>query len=344
MNKNESAAGGVVQKKRPRVKNIRRDPRLIVVFALALTMGVVALFQLTHLRSSEFQMPQLTPRRMIDFSNRANLSSKAEFKDAREEPVLRVAIAPVLSPEHSLRFYRDLIDYLAVELRRKAVLLQRDSYAETNDLVRYGLCDLALVCTYSFVRGESEFGMEVLATPVVDGATHYYSLIIVGSANQANSLLDLRGQRFASADIISTSGWLYPALWLKERGIAATRFFAEHLIVGSHDRSIRAVASGYADAAAVHSLVYSHMLKEDPAIARKTRIIQKSPAYGMPPLVVSPNIDPGLREELQSVLLGMNRNESGRSVLRDLDIEEFIIPEDTLYDDIRRSVNIWETP
>jgi phosphonate transport system substrate-binding protein len=166
----------------------------------------------------------------------------------------------------------------------------------------------------------------------------------VGSGNQANSLLDLRDQRFASADIISTSGWLYPALWLKERGIVAKQFFAEHLVVGSHDRSIRAVASGYANAAAVHSLVYNHLVREDPEISRKTRIIQKSPAYGMPPLVVSPNIDPELREDLLSVLLGMHQDESGHSVLKDLNIEKFIIPEDTLYDDIRRSVRIWETP
>jgi phosphonate transport system substrate-binding protein len=185
--------------------------------------------------------------------------------------------------------------------------------------------------------------MEVLAVPVVDGEIKYYSLILVSEDSQANSLTELRGQRFASADIISTSGWLYPAMWLKERGIDANEFFSEHLLVGSHDRSIRAVAFGYADAAAVHSLVYEQMVKDNPELSKRTRIIQKSPPYGMPPVVVSPEIDPVLKNQLASTLVSMHRDTTGSGVLSELNIDRFVVPEKGLYDDVRMAVNAWES-
>lgn len=322
---------------------MRLDSRLFILLSVVLVVVVVVLFRLTSSQPSQLNNPELVPQRTVDFSKPGRLSSDLRSEEISEKPVLRVAIAPVLSPENSIQVYEGLVEYLAGELGRQPVLQQRKSYAETNDLVRYGLCDLALVCTYSLVRGEQEFGMEVLAIPVVDGATSYNSLILVSADNQADSLLELRDQRFASADIISTSGWLYPAMWLKERGIDANEFFAEHLIVGSHDRSIRAVVSGYADAAAVHSLVYEQMVRDSPETSRKTRIVKKSPPYGMPPVVVPPDIDPLLREGLLSTFLSMHQNAIGSRLLTELNIDRFVVPEDALYDDIRRAVRIWES-
>jgi len=319
------------------------DSRFIILLSVSLAFAVVALFQLKGSESSPPISQVLVPERFVDLSKPSGGSRDPRSDDDSEKPALRVAVAPVLSPEESIQMYEGLVEYLAGALGRRPVFLQRKSYAETNDLVRYGLCDLALVCTYSLVRGEQEFGMEVLAVPVVDGVTEYHSLIVVSEANPADSLTELRGQRFASADIISTSGWLYPAMWLKERGINADEFFSEHLIVGSHDRSIRAVASGYADAAAVHSLVYEQVVNGSPEISGKTRIIQKSPPYGMPPVVVSPDIDPALRDESSSTLLSMHQNSTGKGVLKEIGIDRFVAPEAAIYDDIRKAVKAWES-
>ena len=68
------------------------------------------------------------------------------------------------------------------------------------------------------------------------------SFIIVPADSKAQSLLDLRGKRFASCDIISQTGWIYPAIWLLQHGENPREFFAEHIICGSHDRALRAVA------------------------------------------------------------------------------------------------------
>lgn len=236
--------------------------------------------------------------------------------------------------------YADLVDYLAKKTNRRPSFLQRASYAAVNDLVRYRRCDMALICTYAFVRGEHEFGMEILAIPKIGGKTTYQSYILVPESSSAGSLLDLRGKRFASADFRSNSGWLYPVTWLLEQGEKHHRFLGKHEITGSHDLSILAVSQGYVDGAAVHSLVYEKMARDDPTILSRTKIIQRSEPFGMPPLVVHPNIDPALKEELYSVLITMHLNEEGKNILMSLDIDQFVPPNLEDYDDVRRAAKI----
>ena len=67
----------------------------------------------------------------------------------------------------------------------------------------------------------------------------------------------------------------------------AEQFFLEHVQTGSHDRSVLAVARGYVDGAAVHSLVLDPMPEET---RRAVRVVQKSPPYGVAPVVTAPGL------------------------------------------------------
>ena len=256
---------------------------------------------------------------------------------------LRIAFAPVISPEKSIAIYQDLARYLAHQLDKEAVMLPRGTYAEINELVRDRHCDVALVCTYPFVRGEQDFGMEALVVPVVEGATTYNSLILVPMSSEAGSLADLRDKRFAGADLMSTSGWLFPALWLQSRGEDPESFFSEIVVAGSHDRSIQAVVSGYVDAAAVHSLVYRTMVEEDPSILTRTKIIQKSSPYGMPPFVIHPQMAPALKAQVRDVLLRMHEDPDGGKILSEIGIDRFVIADGAIYDSVRKAVDLWES-
>ncbi len=285
------------------------------------------------------------PRRSIDLSEPAIEyadPSLSEGVRGTAAPALCVVIAPIISPERSLEVYREFVSYLAGRLSRRPVFLQRQSYTEVNDLVRYDFADLALVCTYALIRGEKEFGMELLVVPQIRGAITYRSYIITAQTSTVGSLDELGGKSFASCDLMSSSGWLYPATWLIEHGKNPRSFFSRHMITGSHDRSIIAVATGLAEAAAVDSLVYDQMKVEDPTLAARTRIIQESPPFGMLPVVVSPRIDPTLKRTLYSILVTMHEDEVGSRLLRGLGFDRFIKPDPRLYDEVRRMATIWE--
>ena len=326
----------------PRPPQQRRRRLLYVLLLLGAGVVIFVLYNFAELIRHNRMDSRFTPQRQINLDEPAQPSDGGQPLEAVRGPSLRVAIAPVISPEKSFQVYREFVDYIAEKLDRTPVFLQRETYAKVNDLVRSDRCDVAFVCTYAFVRGEREFGMEALAVPEIGGVVTYHSLILVPRSSQATALPDLRGRSFASADIMSNSGWLYPAIWLKDHGEDANTFFKEHVITGSHDRSVMAVVSGYVDGAAVDSLVYDQMVDEDPSIAQKTRTILKSPPFGMPPIVVPQEIDPVLKQQLLTVLLDMHADPEGKKILTSLRINRFVVPDDGLFDSVREASKAWE--
>jgi phosphonate transport system substrate-binding protein len=254
-------------------------------------------------------------------------------------PPFRFAVAPIVAPEMSLVMYHDLARYLGRRLGRDGRLVLFDNYAAVNAAIRRGECDLAFICTYAYVTGARDGYLELAVGPVIHGETTYHSWIIVPAASEARSLADLRGRRFASADLLSTSGWLYPASRLIEMGEDPTRFFGEHLVTRSHDRSIVAVADGHADGAAVDHLVFLQMPE---SVRSRLRVIEKSPAFGIPPFVFPLSLPAADRARVRDLLLEMDRHPEGRAVLREIGIDRFETIRPELYDPIRKSALAWE--
>lgn len=261
----------------------------------------------------------------------------AGASDARKVP-LRVAVAPVISPRESFKLYSVLLDYLAREIGRPVEFIQRRTYSEINDLVRYGHADVAFVCDYAYVVGQRDFGMRLLVVPQVAGTTFYRSYIIVPRGSQAQRLEDLRGQSFAFSDPLSSSGWLYPAYRLRLAGETPDGFFKRYVFTYSHDNTVKSVSDKLVDGGAVDSLVYDHMVSRDPRYAERTRVIERSDPWGNPPLVVHPRLDPQLRQQIQRVFLTMHEREEGRRILAELMIDRFIVLDERPYDPVRQMV------
>ncbi|MBI4379812.1 MAG: phosphate/phosphite/phosphonate ABC transporter substrate-binding protein [candidate division NC10 bacterium] len=248
---------------------------------------------------------------------------------------VRVAVAPVISPRENFRLYTPLVDYLADKLDRPVEFLQRPTYSEINDLVRNGHADIAFVCDYAYIQGKRDFGMQILAVPQIKGQRTYHSLLIVPAESEARSLENLHRKSFAFSDPLSSSGWLYPAFLLALKGQRPEGFFGRTVFTFSHDNTIRAVANRLVDGGAVDSLVYDFMVSQSPDLDRSLRVIGKSPAWGNPPVVVHPRIEPSLRERLRQILLSMHQDQRGKQLLANLMIDRFVSLDDTYYRDIR---------
>ena len=251
---------------------------------------------------------------------------------------LRVAVAAVISPQGTAESYQGLLEYLGAKLNRPVELVQRRTYSEINGLVESGFVDLAFVCTSAYVAGHDKFGMELLAAPQVGGATTYYSLLIVPADSSARGIADLRGKVFAFTDPMSNSGRMYPTYLVQQAGSTPDQFFARTFFTYSHDDAIRAVAEGLADGAAVDSLVYDFVVRGDPTVGQKTRIIHRSPAFGIPPVVVSPSIRPQLKAELQTLLLGMADTREGQQSLHAIGFDRFTVIDDSAYNSARELI------
>lgn len=254
---------------------------------------------------------------------------------ASEIVPLRVSVAAVVSPQGTAESYQLLLDYLAIKLERPVELVQRRTYDETNELVRTGAVDVAFVCTSAYITGHDSFGMTLLAAPEVDGLATYQSLLLVPASSSARSMADLRDKVFAFTDPISHSGRVYPTYVVEGLGETPETFFARTFFTYSHDDAIRAVASGLADGAAVDSLVYQFALERDPSLAEQIRVIHESPLFGIPPVVLGPDVRPQQRAVLQEILLGMRDDPAASAALAALGIDGFVSIEDAAYDSVR---------
>ncbi len=255
------------------------------------------------------------------------------------EVVLRVAFAGVLSPMETLMSYSQLVAYLEHALYRPVEIVQRSTYAEINDLIESQQVDLAFVCSLAYVMGNDDFGMELLVVPEVNGETVYYSYLIVPVKSEAENMVDLRGKSFAFTDPLSNSGRLAPTYRLYQMGETPDSFFSKYIFTYSHDNSIQAVAKGLFDGGAVDSLVYDYSVRREPEIGARTRIIEKSPPFGIPPVVVHPSLNGEIKARLRSLFLNMNHDEDGRTVLDGLNIDRFVMGNDASYDMIRSMVD-----
>lgn len=248
---------------------------------------------------------------------------------------IRIAAASILSPQETLRSYGAFFAYLEKKVGRPIELVQRQTYQETYDLLKYGSLDLAMVCTYVYVLGHDEIGLEVLAAPEVGGKPEYQSFVITRAESGITRFEELAGKRFAFTDPLSTTGRIYPLALLKAQGRDPGTFFESTTYTYSHDNSIAAVVRGVVDGAAVDSLVYEQWRRSHPDAADRLRVIDRSPVLPSPPIVASPRLDPRLRETFRTALLEMHRDPEGRAVLASLGIDRFVALPDSAYEPIR---------
>jgi phosphonate transport system substrate-binding protein len=259
---------------------------------------------------------------------------------ARSEQPLRIGMGAMITPKEGYVYYQRLQTYIGNRLGRKVQLVDRENYDEMNRLLESGDVDVAFVCAGPYVEGREKFGMELLAMPLVKGKPIYYSYIIVNKESPIKRFEELRGKVFAFADPKSNSGKLVPTYMLARMNETPDSFFGRYVFTYGHDQSIRAVAEKLVDGAAVDSLIWEYTALKNPKLTEQTRIITRSDPYGIPPVVVRPGIDPGLKLRLRDILLSAADNPEGKEILKGMMIDRFVAGDDANYDTIRQ-MNRW---
>jgi phosphonate transport system substrate-binding protein len=278
----------------------------------------------------------------VDKTQKIDLSVVQEPGLLQNDTAVKVAIASVVSPKESYGYYEEMIRYLSKKIGGNIKIVQRRSYEEVNDLLKNSEIDFAFICSGAYVSGKSGSGMKLLVAPQVNGNTTYNSYIIVPKNSSYTRFTDLRGKKFAFSDPLSNTGKFYPEYRLSFINETQESFFGvdengknNSFFTYSHDNSILAVAEQLADGAAVHSLVYEYMKTTKPEVVAKTRVIEVSPPYGIPPVVVSKDIDPFLEKRLKNIFLDMDKDEEGKKILYKVKIDMFVNLNDDAYDSIR---------
>jgi len=236
---------------------------------------------------------------------------------------LRIALGTGISPESNIEYYWTLVQYIERKIGRKVEVVQRHSYAEINYLLSLNLVDVALICSSSYILAGESTDLDLLAVPKIDGTYDYQSYIIVRNDSDLKEFKDLRDKRFAYSDPMSTTGFYYPTFRLGQLDSNPEQFLSSFFFSYSHDNSIHAVINGMADAAAVDSTVFNKVLRSNPEIIEKVRVIEKSPEFVNSPIVARAALDQDVKDKLVNLFITVEQDEEAKRVFKKYGIDGY---------------------
>lgn len=290
---------------------------------VVVSVGLILGKQLSHKAEPHVSFSEWVPVKQAEIKNH----------------VLRFAIASMVSPEETWITYKRLVEYIAKHIGNDTSMILRPTYAEVRELLEQEAVDSAFVCTGTYMACFDAGSVELLAVPEFKEGMRYQCLFIVRADSDIENVQDLRNRSFAFTDPESNTGCVVPKWIIRKHGFLPEIFFNRILFTKSHDRSIRAVAGGIIDGAGVDSLIYYSLVRTNPRLKEKLRIIWQSEAFGAPPIVVPIGLSEETKEKLRLILLAMSEDSEGREILDGLDIERFRKPVANEYDSAYR---IWK--
>jgi ABC-type phosphate/phosphonate transport system substrate-binding protein len=205
-----------------------------------------------------------------------------------------------------------------------------------NDLL------LSQTCGYPYVHQLMQRGVKIVGTPVyaTNGglpAGDYRSVVIVKANSPYASLSDLKGKKAGVNDMGSNSGMnafraavasAFPTNVLRD-GI-----FATVKVTGGHLNSVRMVASGEIDVAAIDSVSYDLITENYPDLAKNTRVLMDTPAAPGLPLITSAQTDDATIEKMRAAIKDTVTNPDDaelRKALKVMKIKDFVVIDEATY-------------
>lgn len=194
------------------------------------------------------------------------------------------------------------------------------------------------ICGYPLQTSERG-RFELLGTPCYnvrgcDGPTHR-SFIVVSTASTAKTIADLHGASFAVNDMNSNTGMNLPRYEFAKFA-EGKPFFDEVLVTGSHRASMKAVASGLADAAAIDCVTFGLHAVYDPAALADLRILVSTSVSPAIPFVTSRETAGPAVSGMRRALLTFSTRSDFAPLRKALRIERIEAPVEAAYDVLLR--------
>ncbi|MCI0680536.1 MAG: PhnD/SsuA/transferrin family substrate-binding protein [Gemmataceae bacterium] len=232
-------------------------------------------------------------------------------------------------------FYEFLAHYLGGKLGCTVELAVGASYDELAG------ADVAFVCSLPYVELAERGNCPVvpIAAPVLRGRRYggkavYFSDVIVRGDSPCRSFADLRGRSWAYNEPHSQSGYGVTRYFLARCG--ETRgYFGRVVEAGWHERSVRMVCDGAVDASAIDSHVLALMMRDDPALSRRVRVIHSLGPSTIQPVVAARRLPARLKSALRRALVTLADGADARGILARALVERFVPVRDSSYDDVR---------
>lgn len=246
-------------------------------------------------------------------------------KPESHQQTLLVGLVPEQSIFEQVRRYEPLANYLSRRLDMQVKLVIMPSYANALNSFTEKKMDAAFFGSMTYVFAHARFGVEVLARPVaLDGTSTYHGVIFVRKDSSIQSVLEMKGKRFAMVDQNTMAGYLFPLAYFRKWRTNYKTYLKEVYFAGTHEDAIYDVLERKADAGAAKSTVLKRLAEEDERIRNELLVLASTPEVPENSLAVRRGLSAPLKEKIKTVLLTMHEDPEGAKILRDFQALRFI--------------------
>jgi ABC-type phosphate/phosphonate transport system substrate-binding protein len=216
---------------------------------------------------------------------------------------------------------KDFTDYITMRMHVETLAVKAASREQLERMLKNGEIDFAFISNYGYPSIASS--TVLLATPEINGSTFMQLYVVVSVKSGIYSIAQLRGRRAAKVDSSSRlhCNFMASAIHGNPR-----RYFKEVKRYRELRDAVYAVADGKADATCLNSDMYNLLIKYDPSLAKKLRIIKRSSVYPLHPFVASSQLAPDRLKKLKKLCFYMNSDYAAQNVLMLMGIQGFEKP------------------
>jgi phosphate/phosphite/phosphonate ABC transporter binding protein len=201
---------------------------------------------------------------------------------------------------------------------------------------------LSQTCGYPYVHILMQQGVRIVGTPVYTTNNElppgvYRSVIIVRAGTPYRTLADLKGKKAGVNDMGSNSGMnLFRATLASSfpRQALEHGIFASVILTGGHLNSVRMVANGQIDVAAIDSVSYDLIRRDYPELAAKTRVLMVTPSAPGLPMITGARTDDATIEKIRIAikeLLTQPGDAQLRWALDEMKLKGFVVIDQQVY-------------
>ena len=239
-----------------------------------------------------------------------------------------------------------MADYLTKALGVPVTTFTSTQYSGLIEAMGSGKVDIGSLPPLGYVLAKDKGAADVLLKTIRHGHITYHSMFIARADSGIKSIEDAKGKRMAFVDPASTSGFLFPAEYLKKHNIDYKTFFSQYVFAGGHDSAVRAVYDKDLDVAAVYDDARDKLESQPTYKDVKQKVVKIGDAGEIPndTLSVRTGLDPALVAKIKAALIAYAASPDGKKTLKSVyDVDGVVDAKDSDYDpvrDVARDMNV----
>ena len=163
---------------------------------------------------------------------------------------LTIGLLPGGDPQMIEKESYILAEKLQNRLGRPVQIYISKNYTAMIEALKNKRVDLAILSSMTYVTAEKQIDLKVLLKKTWNNGPFYYSSLLTRSGSGIKSVKDLKNKKIAFVDEKSTSGYLYPQVYLRKNAISDKSFKSVEF-TGNHAASVELLEAGKVDVIAV---------------------------------------------------------------------------------------------